>query len=598
MKDFFKYMLATMCGIVVMSILGGILFFVLLMGIIAGSDKGVKAPEQSVMVLKMDGAVTERTEDMGPLGTILNTTGMQLMGLDDILCAIQKAKDEPNIKGIYLEGGAATYDSPATAQQIRDALKDFRKSGKWIVAYGDNVMQSSYYIFSVANELYLNETGMINFAGLGGRSMYWKGLYDKIGIKILTTRVGRYKSYVESLTRTDMSDDDREQRTAMLTAVWQKMLSDISESRGVSAGQLNQLADDSIMLFASADDYKAAKLIDRTMYPDEVQQLIRKKLGLKDDETINQLTLEQMLTLRPAKKVKQKGGEVAVYYAYGEIVDQPFSGLQSEHVIVGTETVRDLQKLAQDDDVKAVVLRVNSGGGSAVASEQIWHAVKQLKEKKPVVVSMGGVAASGGYMISCGANYIYAEPTTITGSIGIFGLMPNLSELMTNKLGITFDGVTTNRYSDFETSLVFMTENSDELKHMQTYVDRGYDRFLAIVSDGRGMPTDSVHEIAQGRVWVATDALPIKLVDELGSVNDAVKKAAQLAGLSEYYTAAYPEKTGWIDQLMNTDDATGTYLDGQLHQVLGDLYEPFTEARMNQQRNMLQARLPYGTVLR
>ena len=297
---------------------------------------------------------------------------------------------------------------------------------------------------------------------------------------------------------------------------------------------------------------------------------------------------------------KEKGGKIAVYYAYGEIVDQVSSGFMTEHAIVGNTVVEDLNKLAKDDKVKAVVLRVNSPGGSAVASEQIWHALKQLKEKKPVVVSMGGLAASGGYMISAPASYIVAEPTTITGSIGIFALIPNANALVTDKLGVTWDGVTTNKNGDYETNLVFAKDNAKELQYLQSYVDRGYDTFLSIVADGRGMTKEQVHEIAQGRVWLATDALPIKLVDQLGSLDDAVKKAAELATIDgEYYTAAYPEKTDWLSQLMESgSDDKGSYLDSQLREVLGDLYEPYLEFRRDQQRNRLQVRLPFSVAVK
>ena len=266
----------------------------------------------------------------------------------------------------------------------------------------------------------------------------------------------------------------------------------------------------------------------------------------------------------------------------------------SDHAIVGSETVDDLLALAKDDDVKAVVLRVNSPGGSAVASEQIWHAVQLLKEKKPVVVSMGGLAASGGYMMSAGASYIIAEPTTITGSIGIFGLVPNFAGLTTDKLGVTFDGVKTNRFGDYEENLTLSKDNAAEINNMQTYVDRGYESFLNIVAKGRGMSRDEVHEIAQGRVWLATDALPIRLVDKLGSLDDAVKMAAQLAKVEEeYHTATYPGQGSWMDKLFPAEDK-GTYLDSELRAVLGDLYEPIIEMRLDQQRNRLQARLPFS----
>ena len=597
MKEFFKYTLATICGIVILCILAGIMFMISFAGMIASGSAKTDIKSNSVFVLKMDGTVSERAEEGTPFDELLGQADMSAMGLDDIISAIGKAKENEDIKGIYIEGGATAFDSPATAQQLRDALQDFKESGKWVIAYADQYLQGSYYVASVADSIFLNKTGMIDFKGMGGKGYYLTGLYEKIGVKYQCTRVGKYKSAVESVTRKDMSENDREQRMAMYQGIWQYWLKDMAKSRQVSAEQLNQLADDSIMVFASTDDYKAARLIDGIMYPDAIKKVIKNKLGIADDEDINQVTLSEMIDLKSDKK--DEGEKIAVYYAYGEIVDEPLSGFASEHAIVGSETVADMQKLAKDEKVKAVVMRVNSPGGSAVASEQIWHAIKQLKEKKPVVVSMGGYAASGGYMISAPASYIFAEPTTVTGSIGIFGLIPNLSELVTDKLGVTWDGVQTNKHSDYETNLVFSKDNEKELQYMQTYVDRGYDTFLGIVADGRGMTKEQVHEIAQGRVWIAGDALPIKLVDELGSLDDAVKKAAALANVDEYYTETFPGKTSWFESLLKaTEDSKDSYLDEQMRQTLGEMYEPFIELRKDRQRNRLQARLPFETTIR
>ena len=322
---------------------------------------------------------------------------------------------------------------------------------------------------------------------------------------------------------------------------------------------------------------------------------MKARLKIDKDDEIAQLTLSDMLNVK--FKDKKEGDEIAVYYAVGEIIDNPLTGFMSgvEQSIIGNQTVNALNKLANDDDVKAGVLRVNSPGGSAVASEQIWHAIKQLKTKKPIVVSMGGVAASGGYMISAGADYIFAEPTTITGSIGIFGLIPNFKGLITDKLGFTFDGVKTNKYTHFEEDLILKKgqENADAIKCMQGFVDRGYINFLNIVADGRKMKRADVDSIAQGRVWLASEALKIKLVDKLGSLDDAVKKAAELAKLDEYHAKTYPNQGSWIDQFMPKENK-GTYLDGELRLLLGDFYEPFMEMRRDQQRNRLQARLPFS----
>ena len=596
MKDFFKYTLATIVGIVILSVIAGILFMISIAGLVASGSASTKAEKNSVFVLKMDGIVSERAEDGGPLNAILGQADMETLGLDDIISAIRKAKDDDNIRGIYIEGGAATFDAPATAQQVRDALKDFKQSGKWIIAYADQYMQSAYYVSSVADSVLLNKTGMIDFKGLGGKGYYLTGLYEKLGVKYQATRVGKYKSAVERQTRKEMSAEDREQREAYLQGVWQHMLKDMAESRGLTAEQLNKVADDSVMVFASVDDYMKAGLIDGYMYPDEVKNIVKQKLGLDDDEDIKQLTLSDMEAL--VTKKKNKGDQIAVYYAYGEIIDEMASGFMSEHNIVGQTTVEDLKKLADDDNVKAVVMRVNSPGGSAVASEQIWRAVKQLKEKKPVVVSMGGLAASGGYMISAAANYIVAEPTTLTGSIGIFGLIPNASTLVSDKLGVTWDGVTTNKYGNYENDMIFAKDNAEVMKYMQSDVDRGYDTFLGIVAEGRGMTKEQVNEIGQGRVWVGSDAIGIKLVDQLGSLDDAVKKAAELVESEEYYTADYPAKTDWFDSLLSTDEEKGSYLDAELKATLGELYEPVMELRRDMSRNRLQARLPFSTMMK
>jgi protease-4 len=582
MKEFFKMTLATICGIAIFLVVTGLFFIISLVGMIASDSASTKVKDNSVFVIKLDGAISERAEEDSPFNALLGMGDMSAMGLDNLITSIRKAKDNDNIKGIYLEGGVVEFDAPATAQQLRDALKDFKKSGKWIVAYADQYMQASYYVASVADNIYLNAEGMIDFKGLGGKGEYMKGLYDKLGIKYMVAKVGKYKSYVESNTQTGMSEYDREQRTAYLQGIWQYWLHEIAESRKVKAEQLDQLANDSIMAFAYQEDYVQAKLIDKVIFPEEIKAEIKKRLKLDKDDDINQLMLSDMLNVKSEEK--KDGEEIAVYYAYGSIVDNNALDLLSGsgHKIVGKTTAEDLRKLADDDDVKAVVFRVNSGGGSAVASEQIRHALKLVKAKKPVVVSMGGMAASGGYWISSPANYIFAEPTTITGSIGIFGLIPNLSGLVTDKLGVTFDGVTTNKYTDYEVDLVLGKDTDEAMKFMQTHVDRGYQSFLNIVSEGRGMKPEQVDSIAQGRVWLATDALKIKLVDKLGSLDDAVKKAAELAKIDGYHTKAYPAKGSWMDQFMPKENK-GSYLDSKFQQevkaLLGDLYEPMMELR-------------------
>lgn len=595
MKQFFKMTLATICGIAIFLVITGLFFVISLVGMIASDSASTKVKDNSVFVIKLNGTISERAEEGTPFDTLLGLGDMSAMGLDELIASIRKAKDNDDIKGIYLEGGVLSFDAPATAQQLRDALKDFKKSGKWIVAYADQYYQASYYVASVADNIYLNDHGAIDFKGLGGKGEYYKGLYDKLGIKYMVAKVGKYKSYVERNTLTGMSDYDREQRSAYLNGIWNYWLKEMAEGRKVKAEDLNQLANDSIMAFADTKDYVKAKLVDKILFPEEIKAEIKKRLKIDEDDDINQLSLSDMLNVK--SKEKKDGEKIAVYYAYGSIVDSETMNLLDGggHCIVGKSTAEDLRKLADDDDVKAVVFRVNSGGGSAVASEQIRHAIKLLKEKKPVVVSMGGMAASGGYWISSPANYIFAEPTTITGSIGIFGLIPNFSGLVTDKLGVTFDGVTTNKFTDYETDLILGKDPNEIMQHMQTYINQGYQNFLDIVSEGRGIKPAMVDSIGQGRVWLATEALNIKLVDKLGSLDDAVKKAAELAKLDEYHTTAYPNKGSWMDQFMPKEDK-GTYLDSKLQAeikaLLGDLYEPLMQIRNDIKNNSrIQARM-------
>ena len=591
MKQFLKMTLATICGIVILSLVMTLFFVISLVGMIASDTASTKVKENSVFVLKLDGSVNERAEEGTPFDELLGLDGEGSMGLDGLVSSIRKAKDEENIKGIYIEGGTAGFDSPATAQQLRDALKDFKTSGKWIVSYADNYSQASYYVATVADKIYLNGEGSIDLRGLGGKGEYYKGLYDKLGVKYLVAKVGKYKSYVESNTLTGMSEYDREQREAYLGGVWNYWLKEMAEGRKVKAEDLNQLVNDSLLAFTSTADLVKAKLVDKVMFPEEIKAEIKQRLKLDKDDDVEQLTLSDMLNVK--SKAKNEGDKIAVYYAYGSIVDSEAMNLLNGggHAIVGKTVANDLRKLADDDDVKAVVFRVNSGGGSAVASERIRHAVKVLKAKKPVVVSMGGAAASGGYWISSPASYIIAEPTTITGSIGIFGLIPNFSGLVTDKLGVTFDGVKTNKFAGYETELVMGKDTDEIMAKLQNHINRGYQSFLDVVAEGRGMKPEQVHEIAQGRVWLASDAIKIKLVDKLGSLDDAVKKAAELAKLKEYHTAAYPAETSWLDNFMNKD-SKGSYLDAELKELLGDAYLPLMQIRNDIKNNSrVQARM-------
>lgn len=585
MKQFLKYVLATVTGIILVAIIMGILGAISLVGLAASSASSVKVEDNSVFTLSLNGIVEERAEE-NPFA-MFSKQVVEPMGLDDILSAIKKAKDNENIKGIYIEDGLFSAGSPANMRTIREALLDFKKSGKWIAAYSEAYSEPSYYICSVADHIWLNPSGMVDWHGLGGETYYLRDLLAKVGIRFQAVKVGKYKSAVEMLTSDHMSDYDREQTEAYINGIWNSMLNDVSKSRKISVDTLNAYAD-RFITFSDPKEFVKMKLVDKLIYTDEVKGEIKKLLKVDKEDKINQVSLSDM---KGVKGEKENGEEVAVYYAYGEIVDvESGSMMERTHNIVGKTVTKDLEKLMDDDNVKAVVLRVNSPGGSAYASEQIWNAVTKLKAKKPVVVSMGGYAASGGYYISCNANYIYAEPTTITGSIGIFGLFPDASQLLTEKLGVKFDKVKTNKFSDF--GAMSRSFNADELALLDGYIGRGYELFRKRVADGRHQTTDQIEQVAQGRVWLGSDALNIKLVDALGSLDDAVAKAAKLAKLDEYHTKAYPATPSWFESLM--DQASGTsYLDEQMQQVLGEYYEPLMYIKSASKMNPVQARLPY-----
>ena len=588
MKDFFKNVFATVVGIALFLAIMGFFAFISIIGMIASGDSAVKVKNNSVLVLNLDGVLSERgdTDFMSQFMGQMSPSA----GLDEILEAIERAKDNDNVKGIYIEAGAFGSDSPASNQAIRDALLDFKKSGKWIVAYGDQYIQSAYYICSAADQVWINPYGEIDWHGLGSTPYYLKDVMAKFGVKMQLTKVGTYKSAPETYTADKMSDANRQQVTEYITGIWDKMLTDVAASRKLTKEQLNTYAD-SVTMFNTTAQYQQQKLIDKALYYDQVKPEIRKLLKIDEDKEINTVGISSMLATQGKK---DKGEEIAVYYAYGNIVTRDVENqiMGGGHSIVGVDVAEDLEKLAKDDKVKAVVLRINSGGGSAYASEQIWRAVTRLKAKKPVVVSMGGLAASGGYYMSCAANWIVAEPTTLTGSIGIFGMFPDFSGLLTEKLGVKFDEVKTNKNTTFGT--MARPFNQEEMAVLDKYIQRGYELFRKRVADGRKQPVDSIEKIAQGHVWLGKDALGIKLVDQLGNLNDAVKKAAELAKLKEYHTSAYPAKATWQEQLLKQATGRGgNYLDRELRMTLGEFYAPFMHLRTISQQDAIQARIPF-----
>ena len=588
MKDFIKNVLATMVGMFGFFIVMGVIGMMSIIGMIASGNAAQNVEKNSVFVLNLSGTISEQGSE-SPLSMFTGDNSLN-SGLNAILSSIKKAKANDDIKGIYIEAGALATNY-ATLQEIRNALADFRKSGKWIVAYGDFYTQGAYYVASVADKVYINPKGIVDWHGIGAQTMFYKDFMAKFGVKWEVVKVGTFKSATETFTEEKMSDANRLQTQTFIDGTWRNVCNAVSKSRGISVDSLNSYADSYLALQATETLVKA-KMVDGMMYGDQVKDAVKKIMKLDKDDNISQLTLNDMLNVKGGKV---EGSEIAVYYAEGDIVQDPKAATMfgNNNYIASRKVCKDLEDLMNDDDVKAVVVRINSGGGDAYASEQMWHQMSELRKVKPVVVSMGDYAASGAYYMSAPASWIVAQPNTLTGSIGIFAVIPDLSGLVTTKLGVRFDEVKTNRNSTFG-NLMARPFNAEEKAMLQASVNRGYSLFRQRVAEGRRLPVESVEKIAQGRVWLATDALNIKLVDQLGGIDDAVKKAAELAKLKDYYTSDYPAAASWMDAMLNSMSSSGTYLDEQLRQTLGDFYQPFTMLRSIDKREAIQARIPYA----
>ena len=586
MKSFIKYTFATVVGLFITMILLSVIGIISLAGMIATEGMSAPIKEKSILRLTLSGELTERNE-ANPMAMFMGESATSV-SLEDALFALEKGAKNKNIEGVYIEAGALAA-TPGMAQELRQALVEFKKSGKWVIAYGDAYSKTAYYLSSVADSVLLNPEGSVDFSGMASQIMFYKDVMEKLGVKMQVFKVGTYKSAVEPFICTEMSPANREQVTSYLFSIWTNMLKDVAESRGMELGRLNSLAD-SLTMVSSAETSLNCGVVDKLCYMDEVRDILREKCGLKDKD--DELVFASVADVAKSEELGDKVDEqVAVYYAYGEIVQSQSGGLSvdQEHQIVGDQMIKDLKELREDDDIKAVVIRVNSPGGSAFASEQIWREVCLLKEKKPVVISMGGMAASGGYYISCAANHIFAEPTTLTGSIGIFGMVPDFSELMTKKVGLKFDVVKTNEMADL--GAMGRPFNAAESAQMQKMVERGYDLFTKRVADGRGMSQDSVKLIAEGRVWTGEQGLNIGLVDELGNLDDAVAHAAKLAEVEEYRTVGYPAPANPFEQLLG--DKKSGYLNSQLRNILGDGYKVFSLIQGIKDKDAVQARVPY-----
>ena len=590
MKQFLKYVCATVVGLLITLCIFTVICFTIIVGVTASSDSTVIS-EGSVLVVKLNGDIVEHVGE----GSVDRMMGVMpsSQGVDDIVMAIDAAAKEPNIKGIYVESGQMLSDYSAL-REIRNALLRFKTSKKWVVSYGDSYTQGTYYVCSAADKVWMNPEGTLDIHGLAAQPMYVKDLLDKFGVKMTVIKVGTYKSATEQYTESQMSDANREQVTRYIGSLWTTVTTEIGKSRGISVEAINKYADN-VTMAQPAELLIKQRLIDKTMYANEVKAEIKKLLKQDADKEIKQVSCTELATKTRTVNDSATEDKIAIYYAEGSIVQSSeagllFSGGQS---IVSKDMVKDLDKLAKDDNVKAVVIRVNSGGGDSFASEEIWHSVATLKAKKPVVISMSGAAASGAYYFSAPASWIVAQPTTITGSIGIFGVFPDMTRLYKEKLGLTFDNVKTNKHADMSLLQRARPFDAEEEALLQQYINRGYELFCKRVSDGRKMPVAKVKEIAEGRVWIAGDAKKLKLVDEIGGMPEAVKKAAELAKVKKYVATAYPTPPTLLEQLLDKATGNGNNLDEQMKSTLGTLYEPFCIIKSLETQNPIQARCEY-----
>lgn len=527
----------------------------------------VSLSDYSVYRLDLSGNLVEQGAKSNPFVDMLSDVPgydrTQSTGLDQIMDNIRLAEKDDKIKGIFLYDGSMNM-SPASAKAIRDRLLLFKqRSGKWIIAYSNRYTTSNYYVATVADKMYFNPTGNIAWHGALAQKMYYTRLLEKLGVEMQILKVGTFKSAVEPYFRTSMSDADKEQSKRLIEGIWAEVRSGVSTSRGISEADLDSYAEE-YMDVQAADKYIAYRLVDTLVYREDMDEILRIMSGSKDYKLMNNTKLSQVK--RPEAKQPNR---VAVLYAEGTIMgDEAMEGITAKNIL------KQMKKIRKDDQVKAVVLRVNSPGGSADASEEIWHGVKTLQAKGlPVVVSMSDLAASGGYYISCGADYIFAEPTTLTGSIGIFGTIPNVNKLR-EKIGVDVDGITTHKHSAMEVNMLMKGMNSEEQALMQAMIERGYDLFTRRCADGRHMSQDAIKQIAEGRVWLGSDAKELGLVDELGNIQDAINKAAELAGIESFDINYYPEAEDPLDQLLKAWGGTPTDEEAMIARLKSLVKEP------------------------
>lgn len=581
MKSFFKSLLASILGCFIALAIMSVIGLIIITAMAFSAEETYVVKNKTILSLNLEGQIADRGTPENPFAEILGFGDDSTLGLDDILYAIDRAEENEKIEGIYIKAGMFASSS-AALKEIRERLIKFKESGKFIVAYGDTYLQGGYYLSTVADKVIANPRGGVMWSGMSSSPMFYKGLLEKLGVEMQIFKVGTFKSAVEPFILDKMSEPNRQQVQSYINDLWKTVREEVSASRNISAEELNQLADSMLML-RKPELLVEKGLVDTLMFETDVNNYLKE---LVNSEKSDKLRLASIKNIASLPKADKKGSKdiIAILYTEGEIT----SG-KGDNGITDGKTVKELQKLADNDKVKAVVLRINSPGGSAYASEQIWKAVTDLKEKKPIVVSMGGVAASGGYYMACNASKIIAQPNTITGSIGIFGMFPN-GEGLAKKVGLTFDNVKTNKFADFGEITRPMRE--EEKAILQAYIEEGYDLFLTRCSEGRGIPKDSLDLIAQGRVWTGNQALEIGLVDALGGMEVAIKEAADLAGLESYSTADYPRKKDFFQTLM---DSKKEEMAVQLmKEYLGSEYKTFQMIKSIKEQDCIQARLPYG----
>jgi len=581
MKQFLKFTLATVVGIILVSVISTLIMFGIIGAIAASGDKTTELQPNSVYELELKGQLIDRSEDdpfSAALSEAFGRPETNVIGLDDVLSNISKAKNDANVVGIYLKGGILSGGF-ASLKEIRDALIDFKSSGKFIVAYADTYAQTNYYLASVADKVLLNPYGMLELKGISAELMFFKNTFDKLGIEMQVVKVGTYKSAVEPYINTEMSDANRFQVTTYVTSIWNSMLTGISKARKIPVANLNSYADE-MMLFQPTEKLTAYNLIDSLVYVDEVDSII--KSYNKEYKIVKHKAFTKV-----SDNIKFQKDKVAVIYAVGGIDGGDGEGIVSEDLV---ETI---DKAAKDKAIKAVVLRVSSPGGSAYGSEQIWRALSNLKKEKPLIVSMGDYAASGGYYISCMADSIIAQPNTLTGSIGIFGLIPNIDGL-NKKLGLSYDGVKTNKMSDaISINRAFTPE---EKVLMQNYINNGYELFVKRCADGRKKTVEEIKTIAEGRVWTGEDALKIGLIDAIGGLDAAILMAAKKADLTAYQVREMPEKEDFATKIMKSleEDIEVKIMKSQL----GEHYNILRQIKQYEHLNGIQARMPYDLIFR